>query len=499
MTQTGCRVSKHGARQIEISVLYGFQERESSRYELDAYFFVPYHLAPEAGSYTPRSFYHDMKSYVRLQPTALGFAQLCSPQCEASPLKRIKDIIRNTEIGRQLDAQTVIYELRMLVNLHHEEFGKLRRILQPMFAAPGTHEQLVGRILDILHEHDRFLEELRGCRGLFADTRVPEDARLALAWADEAISIKTGRECHKLRLLAQEQAGFLAVRQRLIEKCGHEQNYRRAQGYNALIRPEAPVSGETFLHRESTLKKWAQSATYMSVLRSKIGSHIGHLLAGIAAAAAMLFAVAAMFLAERLFASFTLPWAILIVVSYIFKDRIKEVFRGVLMQWLPRLVADERVRLIDPSTGASAGQTRSRVRFLQPAGLPEETRRLWQRNRTTFWRMLPPDFVIHFHNTIDIANRALLKSHLRLEGVNSIMRLRLDTLREQMDDPVNTVHFIEDGQPASLEAKRVYHLYLIISLTQRGEPDNAQLHQVRVVMNRDGIVRIEPLAQEQVG
>jgi hypothetical protein len=80
---------------------------------------------------------------------------------------------------------------------------------------------------------------------------------------------------------------------------------------------------------------------YMSSEQSRSVSRVGHVIAGVAAAVAMSFAVIATFLAGRLFAAYSIPWALLIVVSYIFKDRIKEVLRSILIRLVPRLIADE--------------------------------------------------------------------------------------------------------------------------------------------------------------
>lgn len=492
MAATTCRITKHGTHQLELNVLHRLDEAiDIEGYDLDVYFYVSGNLAGNAGQYGVTQFFGDLRSYVRLLPSSLTFLQLADPMCQASPLARIRKILDDTIVGRQLDSTGVLYELRMLVNLHHEEFRNLRQILQPLFLTPGAHADLIEKLTTLLQDHERFLQEFRRCRQHFTDTRIPESLREALTWADEAISIKTGRECHKLRTFCEGKNLFLPLRDKLVEKCKQEQRHRAANCYPTLIDPTDPISGERFLCRESILKKWAQSATYMSVMKSKIGTQMGHLMAGVAAAAAMIFAVLAMLLAERLFPTYSLPWIFLIIVSYMFKDRIKEIFRGLLLQCLPRLVADERKSLIDPGSMKKAGRSVARVRFMCPAEVPEPIHRLRQNQQEPFWHVLPSDLVIHYHNTVSIRSERLRKSHLRLEGVNSIMRLRTNTWMAQMDDPVNRVYYIDGDTPSSIEALRVYHFHAIICLSRKSAVLDRQYQHVRVVMTRNGIVRIE--------
>lgn len=492
MIQPVCKVTTHGTHQIELMMHYAVPDHVAlDRYYVDTYFFIPYHLAVDEEHYPSKQFFQNLKSYVRIKPSSISFVNLANSACACSPLTRIRKTLTDAPLARNLPVEDVLYEFRMLVNMHHEEFRGLRQLIQLLFKDDAPDRDIEPRISQILADHEVFVTALRLLPLLFTDTRIPDALREALAWAEEAISIKTGREFHKLRLLCQQRPGLAELEQELIERCRREQAFRKDRHFSTVIDPADPVTGEAFLYRESILKKWAQSSTYMSVARLRTTAQIGHILAGVAAAIAMLFAVAAMFLAECLFVSYSLPWAILIVVSYMFKDRIKEILRGILLQWQPRLIADDISKLVDPRTGSKIGRSCSRARYLRPSAVPDYARRLRQTVRNPFRHVLPPESVLHFHNNLKLYNRCLLDGHSRLEGIGALFRIRIDPWLHQMDDPSNRIYYVDRDGPNALEANRAYHVNLIVRVCRNDDDSSAQFFHARVIINRNGILRIE--------
>jgi hypothetical protein len=61
---------------------------------------------------------------------------------------------------------------------------------------------------------------------------------------------------------------------------------------------------------------------------------------GVAAGAAMAFAVIATIFASQHFANNSIPWAAIIIVAYIVKDRIKELLRNALIVGLSEIGVD---------------------------------------------------------------------------------------------------------------------------------------------------------------
>jgi hypothetical protein len=495
-----CRVTAHGRRQLELDVHYPVPvDRRTAGYSFDLFIFTPAQLSLTREKYGIRRFLEDTKSYTRHTRPGIPFSRLADLECEVSPLARIRKAISGTELGRDLDTGAVLYELRMLVNCHHSEIRAVRKLLAGQIRSRNGTPALAARLRSFLDELDPFLAGLRELHATFMDSRVPQSLREALRWADEAVSLKTEKETYRLHDILRERGDLDELLALVESRLGREDAHRASMGYSASVDPGSEAANEEFVYREGVLKKWAQGAMYMDAEPSRAAARAAHVLAGIAAAAAMAFAVAAVFLTERLFASYTVPWALLIVVAYVFKDRVKEVLRGVLTALVPRLVADQNERLVDPAAGRTVGSKRTRVRFRRPADLPEPVRRLRNVRGSPFRSILPPENVIHLHKETKLNCRRLMTYHTRLESITEILRLKLDSWLAEMDEPKETLACVVDGRRTEVPARRVYHVNLVLGLrrapvccrTGRRTGEAPVLFRYRLVVSRDGIERIE--------
>ena len=269
-----------------------------------------------------------------------------------------------------------------------------------------------------------------------------------------------------------------------------EREYRKTMGYRILAEDAHPEEIEKRIYRESILKKWGQSVLYLNHEESATRRNMNHLLAGFAAAIAMGFAVIATIFAGKRFPGQSLPWAVAIIIAYIFKDRIKESLRSILIHTLPSLVSDERIRLIDQASGRHIGRVSSRVRFLKSHSAPAEIARLNDAETMPFRKILPEEDLIHFRREFIIRNRILRKHHTRLDKLADIVRLNLESFLHNMDNPEKTIRILSEDRPTELHGHRIYPVNLIISLT-RGGSSMKHFFRYRIILDRTGLRRIE--------
>ncbi len=489
-----CRVSSHGEHQLEFGVVYPVSKDEDwKEYRLDTYIFTPYHLGIAPPRYNVTDFFSNLSSYIRYTPASIPLHKLYDPSCELSPLIRIRDMLNKAEKQTELDANKILYELRGLVNIYHAQLREVRKLISTMLSQKEPLTNIEERLNLYLIHIDRFLQEFRSLRNAFFESHIPDLLREGFLWADESNSIKTEKEYYRIYEYLKNNKGLENIAGVLLKKAEVEQNYRKANNYQTVIDPSNPIKGELMLYRESMLKKWAQAAMYMQVETNPIGRRLTQVVAGFAAAVAMAFAVAATFLAEKLFASYSLPWALLIVVAYIFKDRIKELLRNSFAQHFPYLVADAANYIIDSQLNHRVGSLRNSVRFCKPSNLPPDVVRLRNIQANPFSQLMPPENVVHFRSVVKLNCLQLRTRHMRLEAITNILRLKLDEWLENMDDPSDKVAFSENGKLCEIVARRVYHINMIIALSD--DKNNTQpLARYRLVLNRNGIVRIEKVA-----
>jgi hypothetical protein len=272
----------------------------------------------------------------------------------------------------------------------------------------------------------------------------------------------------------------------------NENSYRAEQQYTSAPSNTDEHLEETIAYRASMLKKWAQSAMYMKRVVSRIPSQVNHILAGMAAALAMAFAVTATIYAETIYVKNSLPWAMILIISYVFKDRIKEVLREVFGRLLPRLLADRILKLYDPATGKIAAKAEVIVDFGLDKDQSEPIRKARNVGNNPFSAVLPPQNVLHYNRFVTLKSRVLRENHTRLESLTEVTRVRIDDWLREMDDPEEIQHKIINGKRVRVSGNRVYHVHLIAALREKRKHSEPRIFHYCLVMNRSGLLRIEP-------
>jgi hypothetical protein len=485
MNQYRASIRVHGKTQLEIKNKYPLtSRRDRSFYRMEAYIYTPGQLGITGKQYGVDQFFSDVKSHTRFSISYIPIARLTDPGCSVSPLTRIMNHLAEANLTSDLNESRILYELRTLANLISVEMKATYRLLCDI-AKEGSSPALDKKVERFLGETENFLLTFRDLHTRFMEPAVTENLRTALDWADESISLSV----QKMLFYLYRTFSLNALSGEIEKALEGEKEHRRQMGYPSVVKSGEEAEIEQILYREGTLKKWAQTVLYMSSEDTGSNRKVGHILAGVAAATAMSFAVVATFFAERLFAVFSVPWALVVVVSYILKDRIKEILRGFLVKIVPRAVSDRSERLVDKASNKKVGKTRSMVRFIRPSEVPSQVRKVRNAESNPFRSILPPENVLHFSKDILLDNRKLLKEHTRVEAITEILRIKLDRFLEEMDASKKLHCTWKDGEPISIKGKKVYHINLILLLTDGS--DEETLYKYRLILSRQGVQRIE--------
>ena len=494
MAQFECKVTTHGERQLELDVSYPLVEgQKTARYELDLYIFSSSQLGMTKERYGVDAFLQDMKSYTRYTTPSISISKLADPNCTISPLTRITEMLSRSDPASDVHEDDILYELRNLANIYQHQVHHTASLLETLVLRNHKPADAVDGIRKLISDIDGFLKTFRPLHTTFLDPPANERLRESLRWVDEAISLSTEKMQYRLYDACRARSELLEAANLLRPRLELEREYRQSVGYPTVVVPDSPATNELVVYRESTLKKWAEGCMYMSTAPSRVGIRVTQILMATAAGTAMVFAVVASFIASWWLAPNSVPWLILIVIAYIFKDRIKALLRRVFIAHLPKLVADQIEDLIDPAAKQKVGRSRARVRFCRPADLPNRIMQIRHADKKVFRDIFPPENAIHFHKDVRIDCARLMEHHTRLASITEIMRFKLDSYRTNMDNPVNTLSCIVDGEPEKVHAKRVYHINMILSLSDKQPGGTSALFRHRLIISRNGIVRIEHL------
>lgn len=372
------RVSIHDQHQMELKLNYPLlDDRRRTLYKVDLYFFAPRSLGVHPHTYSKEQFYTDLQSYIRIRTPSM-------------PLNCIKG-----------DAQSPLAQLRSDLEQKAQQSSK-----DPLSAFEGQiklfcciFKSAVRDYVAYIHktadaqDRDRLIGEyLAAVQGIAAGYRelqriiqIPSVDQRALEiylFGDEYISLIV--EDHTYHLLdwlsANNQGLSLENRKKILTLIDSEVNYRRRRCYASI--PEEQKDNETLVFRRSVLKKYVASILFLDAEVKTDWLFLQQFFFGLAAAAAMVFATAAAFISQTVYGALTLPVFVTLVVSYIFKDRIKDLLKYHLSRKMSRFLFDHKTRMRDVA-GKVVGVCRESFGFVKGRKLPAEVRELRNRDHIT--------------------------------------------------------------------------------------------------------------------
>lgn len=262
------------------------------------------------------------------------------------------------------------------------------------------------------------------------------------------------------------------------------QQYMTAQGY---LLPEPGNAGRNreYIHRIAQLKKFIESDLYISAHKKHSGYLLEQLMFMLSAGLAMGFALFVNYYTSGQSGNFSLPIILLSIVSYMFKDRIKDWVRGWFHGSASNLFYDRRQRL--EINGTWIGTTRQGVSYKMPSDLPAEIQPLSRR----FGNNVFPDSQLHvdvlqYRRRLRLNRRHLRRlSHHPLQGTDEIMRFSLHRLMRWMAGPETELYRIgSDATIQTFSGKRTYNIGIILEIKSA---DNHVLRSFNAELSRSGL------------
>ena len=489
---------KHSSRHLETKLILPIPETKRYDREIHYYLFSPPQLYVNRNAYSEERLLLKFQSHGRYSSPEITLEELLDMRNNLSPLTVLKRYTDNlVKDVTSVPERNVIHELQTIVNsVRHEnkaclqdrkdmvKLGMVDDLEATLKAWHANTKQLCATIRDLLEAvQAKFSPENR--------------LLLAFLWTDEANSLLCEKHAIDLYMASSSlQQQMSKTLSELLSFSREEMEYRSEHEYLS-----GSNNPETVQYRKAVLKKWTQSSLYLVPVVSRWPKRVSEILAGTAAGVAMAFAMLTTIFAETTFIRNSFQWAFIVIIGYVFKDRIKEWLRLFFKAVLPRMMADEISSFLSPKTNKKICSSRIRLTFEDVEALPSIVKEIRKDKNNPFRDMLPKEDVIHYVR--DLAMRPLTKHALgrdsfpRENNFTLVTRIRLDDFLKEMDDP-NDVVFRMDPNADELDqlnSERVYHLHLIIREYCKKEDLDNYSHYT-VVLNKSGIVRIEqmPLA-----
>lgn len=249
------------------------------------------------------------------------------------------------------------------------------------------------------------------------------------------------------------------------------------------------TNNTTLVFRHGILKKYIESDLFIKLDKKKDGIAVEQLLYSIAAGVAMIFATVVAFSFQRTFGTLSIPLFVALVISYMLKDRIKDLMRYYFAHKLGSKYFDNKavVKIKDQEVG----WMKEGVDFITDRKTPKEV--LAMRNRSSLLQAENKIFdekIILYRKMVYIDSRKLSKYNTyNISGINDIFRLHINRFIQKMDNPDQPLNIIrEDGSVAEIMSKKIYYLNIVIQVRYE---DQIKYKRFRLTLSRDGIMEVQ--------
>jgi hypothetical protein len=479
------QVRTHDRFSVEFKI--GYVARRESRvneFMMNTWFFVPHSLDINASTYSKRDFYKDVKSNLRLITPVFSLQEIARD--DAAPFRLLEAAFRAIA-GGATPGNTSEYEYQIkmfayiLKSALREEVGHI--VNNPV---AGDRERLAAGLVARVRQITGRFRELRHVINVVT---VPANAFNYYLFGDEYISNLI--EFHAFRLVEELPAGLEAAREGLMALIREEIAYRQERGY-LVVKRGSVENNRAVIYRRGMLKKYAESELFLKASKRRDGLWVEQVYYSLAAGISMIFATVISFSFQQRFGNFTMPLFVVLVVSYMLKDRIKDLARYYFVHRLGKRYFDHKTTISIKEN--PIGWIKEGFDFISeeqvPAGVMNMRARpdlLEAENR------MAGEKIILYRKLVRVDAGALARyNQYETSGVNDITRFNVAGFLEKMDGREYNL-YLPAGAGAGHETvvgDKVYYLNLLMQFQYDGK---VNYRRFRVELTRDGIQGIQEL------
>jgi hypothetical protein len=477
----------HDNYQFELKQTYNLSldEKRKNSYFVQTYFFIPNNLNINRETYTREDFYKDLRATVRLTTPSILLKTL---EADSAIMKTMRQSIEEL-IKKNRNRQSIAnyeYQVKVFCLIYKKsmkiQLGFIRKSHRKREMEHLVEEYIAG----VTALTGRFRE----FKSLVHGGKMPRDLRTVYLFADEYMSLKTETHtCRLMEILGETDPLILKeFRSRLMKIIRAESAYRRSNEYPSI--PSELGDNESYVFHQGALKKYLSNILFLDTSVQKGGLFLEQAIYSVAAGIAMVFATMVAFIGQSRYGGLSLPFFIALVISYMFKDRIKELLRLYLSVTFRAWLYDRR-RNIYHSFDRKIVTCSESFNIIDNGKVPDEILAYRRRDRITdINNSMTSENVILYRKYIRLSSKNFrkIKKRYSTNDVIDIMRFNVQNFLRSMDNPEKKIFITTPGGYRKSLGKRVYHINIITHfLSERRD----HFRRFRLVLNRDGIRRIE--------
>jgi hypothetical protein len=473
---------------------------KNKKYQIDMYIFIPENISINSDTYTRDNFYKDLRNYLRIKTPDLF--KLCSNENSLLSLPWLQKYLSfhlSSDKKRRI-CNVVVEEIKLFgsyINKKLKEF-------QLSFESNNLDKNLIKKIYyTILSFRKNYIIKLKNKEILF-DSEIIK----ALLLIDEYISYQLENTLTKILKRQNTE------KQDIESILRYELEYRSNNIDIVSIDNEEEKNRENYYYRMGLLKKYVYDVLFLKTVTLKKEKIYKNIFASLGASLAASWATFADFSKTSLIVkndgSFIRVFLFMFIgiIAYVFKDRLKELSREYFNDRFKKNLPDYEIKIFHKyfnehgqEKNIFIGKSVEFMRFLKKNTVPNEI--LYIRNLGNRSEIDPErkEVIIHYSKKINFDERIIKDELIGVRFIRDNIRYDISSFLAKLDDPEkNFDYFHSKNGVVSVKAPKVYHLNIIFKYfieyenkykkTKKVEVD---YERIRVVLNKKGIVRIEPV------
>ena len=470
-------ISIHDKFSVEFKIGFITNNRSSdiNKFKIDTWIFVPNSLDITQETYTKEQFYSDIKSNIRLITPVYTLSEILNGH---GPFPRLEKALKKLEETSSAEnEESYIYQIKMLLCILKSSFREATNII---FKAkdPALVLQFISDITEVTTRFRTIRDHILTSE-IFSNSQKDH-----ILFGDEFLGNTIQFSAYKIMNKLQKDPIYKEIKKPLLDLIKRENENREKMNYSI------PVEGDDELNsliliKKNILKKFVESDLYLQTVKLKDGAFAREFYYSLGAGLAMIFATVISFFATQRFGNFTSTLFIILVISYMLKDRIKEISRHYFSSKLDRKYFDHKWDL--SIRKQEIGWLKEGFDFMPDNKIPTEIQNI--RNKTSLVEAeseVYKEKVILYRKRVSLFKKDLEKyKEYRLSGINDIFRFNLLSFTKKMDNPEVPIYIPDDNKGfRTIMGNRVYALYFILQC----ETDNDLYYKkYRLLFNRNGI------------
>jgi len=479
-------VKIHDFFSLEMKVGFVASEKQKiNDFAFNMWIFIPNSLDINRFTYTKEEFYKDLTSHIRLITPSYLLKNIANQQLP--PFSFLKSSIdKLIPDPSKVNMISYEYQLKMYLSIVK---SALREEVSHLAIGTLKHDR-DNAILSYMSNIEKIAAQFRSLRPMLDTQFISAGLLEYFQFGDEFLSnlieFHTFRLIHKLKEGNSES--FERTKGILLAMVDQEVAYKKEKGF-LTVEENANKNNQELVFHLGMLKKYAESNLYLDVKKGKDGIWVEQILYSLAAGLSMIFATVIAFSFQHKYGFFTMPMFVALIVSYMLKDRIKELSRYYFASKFNKRYFDHKIKISTHSH--EVGWVKESMDFISERNLPADI--LKKRDRSSLLEAnnrAGSERVIRYQTLMQL-NRENIDAtgEYPAAGINEIFKLNISNFIQKMDNAEFPLYYPDSDKGYKIvHGEKIYYLNLILQAKNREQWD---LKRYRIVFNRNGIQNIE--------